>query len=135
MRLVVFQPLIVTWQDGEDFNTTFGRRNYTSTEFYASFQYQPGSEMKVTGSSNLRETGTADYSKEDAGSRPRSSAGRVVSFLLFVLLVVVLNAGSNGVLAQDTIASAPSPSGAGTILPGLLVPALMALASLLLARD
>ncbi|KAL2629180.1 hypothetical protein R1flu_013866 [Riccia fluitans] len=66
-------------------------------------------------------------------------SGRMVS-VLFVLLVVVLSAGSDGVLARDTIASASAPapapaSGAGTILPGLLVPALMALVSLLLGRQ
>ncbi|KAL2629183.1 hypothetical protein R1flu_013869 [Riccia fluitans] len=68
-----------------------------------------------------------------------ASSGKMVS-LLFVLLVVVLSAGNNGVLARDTIASvsapAPAPaSGAGTILPGLLIPALMALASLLLGQQ
>ncbi|KAL2629176.1 hypothetical protein R1flu_013862 [Riccia fluitans] len=66
-------------------------------------------------------------------------SGRMVS-VLFVLLAVVLTVGSNGVLARDTLASASAPapkpvSGAGTILPGLLIPALMALASLLLGRQ
>ncbi|KAL3687188.1 hypothetical protein R1sor_013497 [Riccia sorocarpa] len=66
-------------------------------------------------------------------------SGRLLS-VLFVLLVVFLNVESNGALARDTIApaSAPAPeptSGAGTILPGLLVPVLIALASFLVGRQ
>ncbi|KAL2629188.1 hypothetical protein R1flu_013874 [Riccia fluitans] len=66
-------------------------------------------------------------------------SGRKMS-VLFVLLAVVLSVGSNGVLARDTFASASAPapapvSGAGTILPGLLIPAVMALASILLGRQ
>ncbi|KAL2629178.1 hypothetical protein R1flu_013864 [Riccia fluitans] len=65
---------------------------------------------------------------------------RMVSVLFALLLVVVSSVESNGVLARDTIASASTPgpapaSGAGTILPGLLIPALMALASLLIGRQ
>ncbi|KAL3687170.1 hypothetical protein R1sor_013479 [Riccia sorocarpa] len=60
--------------------------------------------------------------------------------LLFVLLVVILSIDSRGVLAQETIASASAPapgpdSGVGTVLPGLLIPALMALVSLLFGRQ
>ncbi|KAL3687187.1 hypothetical protein R1sor_013496 [Riccia sorocarpa] len=66
-------------------------------------------------------------------------SGRMLS-VLFVLLVVFLNVDRTSALARNSIipASAPAPeptSGAGAIVPGLLVPVLIALASFLVGRQ